>query len=173
MGDGRMYEHTEYLHPIFNALILLCIATSAAASVAVVMGGEGTSADAFGVVIAVVVLVPVWVVFSRTRVEVTQEEVVLTWGLVGRPQSRFSLSDVEAFRVITFRPLWDFGGWGWRMGRGGSRCYNLRGSTGVELRIAGRSYIIGVSDAQGLAEAIQTATGKQPETPGDWASGAA
>lgn len=102
----------------------------------------------------------------RLRVIVTRREMRLIWGFLGLLQSRFALSGLESFRVVTFNPLRDFGGWGWRLGRGGNRCYNTSGNRGVELRIGGKSYIIGAQDPDVLAQALESATGRRQASPG-------
>ena len=68
--------------------------------------------------------------------------------------TRLPLDDVEAVQVVTYRPLLQAGGWGWRFGHFNGRwCrfYNARGNRGVWLQINGKQYIIGSQEPERLA----------------------
>ena len=95
------------------------------------------------------------------RVIVTPVELTIIWGYLGLLRSRFPLDTVESFQAVTFSPLRDFGGWGWRLGRDGRRCYNTHGDQGVELMIGGRGYVVGVDDPEQLSAALETALGRK------------
>ena len=114
-----------------------------------------------------VAIVPLALFLPSIRVRVTQSEVVVSWGFLELLNSRFSLGSMQRYRKVSFSPLRDFGGWGWRFGRGGARCYNMRGNRGVELTIAGTRYIIGVDDPDELVHAIEQATGMHAASPHD------
>lgn len=161
-----LYDRTVYL--VAWAIILM-VACVVGVGLGVLSEEPGSSDALVGLIVLVLCIFPAMALAVRFRVTVDHEAVRIHWGLFAYPTSVFALAAVESYRVCRFRPLVDFGGWGWRMGRGGSRCYNLRGSTGVELVIGGRSYIIGVPDPQSLVEAIQTATGRKPDPEGEWA----
>lgn len=119
---------------------------------------------AIGVTVALLALVVL--LMWRMRVVVTQERLTILWGFLQWLKIRIDLKDVEALRTVTFRPIRDFGGWGWRGGRAGSRCYNTSGNSGVELRIHGRAVIIGVPDTAELASVLATVTGLKLGPPG-------
>ena len=124
-----------------------------------------------GVATMVVVAFTTFGLFWRMRVAVDSEELVITWGYLGWIRMRLRLPNVEAYRIVTFRPIRDFGGWGWRMGRNGCRCYNTSGNQGVELKIGGRQFIVGVSDPPELAHALELATRMRPGEPSEFSLG--
>ncbi|MCE5217259.1 hypothetical protein LLH03_09550 [bacterium] len=129
-------------------------------------GQPMSPSDQVALVVTVGLLALTILLMWRMRVVVTQERLTILWGFLQWLKIRIDLKDVEAIRTVTFRPLRDFGGWGWRGGRGGSRCYNTSGNSGVELRIHGRAVILGVPDPAELASVVATVTGIKQGPPG-------
>jgi hypothetical protein len=67
----------------------------------------------------------------------------------------FPFEDIVEHTAVTYRPLRDFGGWGWRRGREGRIGYTVRGVEGVELHLSGdRRVLIGSQRAGELASVI-------------------
>jgi len=163
-----IYDRVAYIAPWMQGLIVFCLAGAIAGAVIPIWLGE-TGPDAWlGPVLLVICVLPAMALAWRVRVQVTPEAVVLRWGIVPYPVMVFPLQDIEWYRVVKFRALMDFGGWGWRLGPRGSRCYNLAGNTGVELKIGGRSYIVGVPDPEVLANALRSVSGAEPRPPAEW-----
>jgi hypothetical protein len=113
-----------------------------------------------------IILVPLWVMFYGMTTVVTPEAIVVRYGSLGWPKWQFTRADLEAYRVVSFSPLKDFGGWGIRYGSGNRMCINASGNRGVQLQVKGakRIYIIGSDNPEQLAGAIRMAFGLQPET---------
>jgi len=65
---------------------------------------------------------------------VTQEEVLVTFGLLGAIKFHFPLALIKSFRVRTYKPLDEYGGWGIK-GWDKHRVLNMKGNRGVELSI--------------------------------------
>lgn len=71
-------------------------------------------------------------------------------------QRKIPLEKVASFRAVTYRPIWDYGGWGLRCGRGG-RAYNASGRRGVRLEFYdGKHLLIGSQRPEELAAAIES-----------------
>lgn len=63
---------------------------------------------------------------------------------------------IAAVRVVRYRPLRDFGGWGLRWGWGRRRAYTVSGDQGVELTLCdGRRVLLGSRRPDRLHEALQ------------------
>ena len=76
---------------------------------------------------------------------------------------------VDAIRSCTarrYRPILEYGGWGYRWGRGGSRAYNVRGNRGVQIVLQdGKTILIGSQRPEELASAIQAAGFRESPNP--------
>jgi len=76
---------------------------------------------------------------------------------LGWPRTRIPLDEVVRADVIEVRPLRDFGGWGWRVGRGGRVGIVLRGGESLLVeRTGGRSIVVTVDGAQTAAGLVNT-----------------
>jgi hypothetical protein len=74
------------------------------------------------------------------------------WPFPGR---RIRRPEIAGARVITYRPLGEFGGWGLRWGWGRRRAYTVSGDRGVELTLRdGRRVVIGSHRPESLHAAI-------------------
>jgi hypothetical protein len=66
--------------------------------------------------------------------------------------------EIRSFAAKSYRPIRDYGGWGYRVGRKGSRAFNAMGDRGVEIELAdGRIVMIGSQRAEALEQAIRDA----------------
>jgi hypothetical protein len=64
---------------------------------------------------------------------------------------RIGFSEIASAEATTYRPLRDFGGWGYRLGPGG-KAFNMRGDRGVRLVLKnGDRVLIGSQQADELA----------------------
>ena len=71
---------------------------------------------------------------------------------LGWPRTRVPLTEVVRTTVINVRPLRDFGGWGWRVGRGGRVGIALRGGESLLIERTGdRSTVVTVDHASAAA----------------------
>ena len=71
---------------------------------------------------------------------------------------RIHLSEIRSCAARTYRPIWEYGGWGirWRPKRGWA--YNVSGKEGVQLVLTnGKKILIGSGRAEELAVAIRKA----------------
>lgn len=109
-----------------------------------------TGAWIFPVVVGVIVTA-VAVAFSFFRVDVSDAGLTIR-GLLGSPTWRIPLSDVEQARVTTVDPLWQFGGWGYRLGSDGRTGFVLRRGEALEVtRGDGARWVITVDEAEEAA----------------------
>lgn len=164
--DAVAYDRTFDFHPWVTTLLLL---SPLPALLAGIWGGEESRRHMMiPLSIAVGVVLLVFALVMRMRVVVVPGEVRIFWGWLQAFRVRIPLHSVESFRVVTYRPIRDFGGWGVRVGRGGSRCYNTRGNRGVELILNRKSRVIGVDDPEVLAAALEMVTGRRAAPAGDF-----
>lgn len=78
-------------------------------------------------------------------------------GLLGWPTLQVPLDEVVEARVTTVHPMKEFGGWGYRLGRGGRTGIVLRGGDALEVRRTGdRVAVVTVDDAATGAALLNT-----------------
>ena len=113
----------------------------------------------YGLVVGVlIVLAAVIVLFLRLETTVTGDYLSINFGVLPVFQRRIPLRDVERAEVCSYRPLRDFGGWGWRYGRGGTQAFIVKGSSGVCLTMrGGKRYLIGSDRSEELLAALSRA----------------
>jgi len=121
--------------------------------------GEDTDSDRLAVWIVWAIAglgVPLLVATVRLQVEVTDQVVRVRF----RPFLRreIPLDRIARVEAVTYRPIWGYGGWGLRLGRGGRIAYSVRGAEGVEIDVReGRHVLIGSSRPSALRDAIEAA----------------
>jgi hypothetical protein len=56
-------------------------------------------------------------------------------------------TDIESFQVMKYKPIVDYGGWGYRLGKGG-KAYNVAGNMGLKLKFkSGKHLLIGTQES--------------------------
>lgn len=117
------------------------------------------------------VLVPAVVVagavLSSTWFTVTVDRRGLTVrSAVGWPRFVVPLDEVLKAEVVSVRPLPEFGGWGYRVGRGGRVGVVLRTGDGLQVeRTGGRSFVVTVDDAATGAALLNTLAARERVEP--------
>jgi hypothetical protein len=92
------------------------------------------------------------------RLETTVDTDEIRVRLVPFPTRVIPLAEVETAEPRTYRPVWEYGGWGLKYGVSSGRAYNARGNRGVQLVLTGgRRVLIGSQRADELADAIRAA----------------
>ena len=60
-------------------------------------------------------------------------------------------SEIEMVYIRTYKPLWEFGGWGIRRTLNNGKAYTIKGNIGLQLELKnGKRMLIGTSSAQKL-----------------------
>jgi len=121
------------------------------------------------VVLGVTVVARVWalglltvaivaLIGTMAAFDVTVDERGLTAkGLLGWPRLHVPLDEVVAAQATTVVPLRDYGGWGYRVGRGGRVGVVLRSGDALEVRRTGdRVAVVTVDDAETGAALLNT-----------------
>lgn len=99
-------------------------------------------------------LVPVltWVLRQETVVS----ELEVRTRLYPFPWVRVRVDRIREARARRYRPMLEYGGWGWRLGLSGW-CVTLRGTGGVQLVLAnGRRLLIGSERAEELEGVVRS-----------------
>ena len=104
--------------------------------------------------------------FGRLVIQVDDEAVEARFGFLGWPRQRVPLSQIEKARVVSYRPLLQFGGWGIRAGKLEGELtgvYSVRGNRGALLELAeprrvcivqAKRFLLGSREPERLVAAI-------------------
>ena len=102
----------------------------------------------------------IWAFLGGLTVLVQETRVVLHLGRTPLVRKVVRFDDIVSTRVITYRPLIEFGGWGVR-GLGDRRAWTARGNKAVELTLAdGNELLIGSDHPMRLQERLRTLAGR-------------
>jgi hypothetical protein len=75
----------------------------------------------------------------------------------GWPRTTVPADEVERADVVQVRPVHDFGGYGWRLGRQGRTGVVVRAGEALEVtRTGGRALVVTVDDAADAAALLNT-----------------
>lgn len=114
----------------FSKPFLIIIAVLVIAGLWLVMIGISNA----GWVIIVAVLFPL--LFGRLHITVKGNTLRVDFGYLGILKKEILISDIRESRVVDYRPIVQFGGWGIRCGRFEGEptgCYSLKGKRGLLL----------------------------------------
>ena len=77
--------------------------------------------------------------FGRLLITVEENVLRISFGYIGLIKKDIPLSYINEARVVEYRPVREFGGWGIRCGKFEGQktgCYNLRGNRGILLSLS-------------------------------------
>ena len=149
--SGDLHKEAQSLPLWVHALILGALGSSA-----ITVAFLPADAGRWWIIIPILIGVGVYTVFNPMTVEVDGEAMHVRFGQFGWPRWIFPIDQIEDARVVTFRPLRDYGGWGIRRGEEGY-CLNERGDSGVRFEHVGNTYTVGSDDPERLLEILRTA----------------
>lgn len=156
-----VYRSREFLFQNRVAAVSmgLCVVV---AVVALVMSGMWDQAPAVVIVLAVLLsatlLVPLTIAVVDGGTTIADSDAVIHVSLAGIMRRSIPLADVKRVQQRDYRPLRQFGGWGWRHAwKGSDVAYAMRGSSAVVLTIRNGSHVyLGVNDEPALIDALTT-----------------
>ena len=79
--------------------------------------------------------------FGRLLITISDSTLRISFGYLGVIKKEIPLSEIRESRVVEYRPIRQFGGWGIRCGRfEGEKtgCYSLKGKRGLLLLLKGK-----------------------------------
>lgn len=88
-----------------------------------------------------------WLLNLKTIITQDQVEIIF----VPFVKKIYKWEAIEKSYVRTYKPIGEFGGWGVRFGRKGSRAFNVRGNIGLQLELKnGKKVLIGTQKQEEL-----------------------
>lgn len=139
------HDYAFYEVQYFSWWVYLMIAMGAALIVWLMWRGMLSLKLGLGVGIGRLVAV---LLTLRVTTFITEQSLTVYLGWVPVITKTIPLSDITNAQACTYRPLAEFGGWGWR--------YNSEGTQGICLHLQdGHKVLVGSSTGHKLAAAIQ------------------
>ena len=101
--------------------------------------------------------------FSQLITEVCDDGIYICFFPFHWSFRRIAFIEVKQYKVRTYRPIIEYGGWGIRYGRKG-KAYNVSGNRGVQIDLSnGKRLLIGSRRAEELWRAIQVKYGQEEQ----------
>ena len=158
-GAVRDFEERQQFRQWW-LLLLLAVTVLAGWSPLIVraLGGDGAKDDPVWALVLVVflggVLLPGWLLFLQLQVSVDVDGVRIRYR--GLPIDRLiPFGEIVEYDAVTYRPVYDYGGWGVRWRGRGKMAYSVSGDRGVRIDLAdGKEIMIGSQRAEELAAAM-------------------
>ncbi|WP_061964621.1 hypothetical protein [Demequina aurantiaca] len=146
---SNTYTATQYSYeqPIVSVVVPLTLV-----SLVIVFIATG-DATAYLWTMALSLLLVVALFFMPLKIEVTAQQIRVRLAWVFHRD--INLADVVTVQQREYHALRQFGGWGWRFGRDGSRAYSIKGNDAAVLTLRdGTEIYLGARDTHALAQAI-------------------
>lgn len=157
-SSGVIYREVQRFSPRFLGAVWMF--TALLGVVLALAAPGGNVGPALVLPLGALIFLALFYLAFTLRTEVRGDRVsVRLWPL---PSRVVRTSDISMVDVAEYRPIRDFGGWGWRIGSKGM-LYGVSGNVAVRLELLGkRPLYIGSSRPQALAHALQEATAAKP-----------
>ncbi len=160
-NSGKVLYTERTWAPLWVLVLLwtACIAAAVAAIYDLQQGSEPMSAVGAGLTASAVLLFPMLItlVFTRLDVEVRTDCLRIAFGPIHLARKRITFSEIESVRGVSYRPLREFGGWGFRP-RGKRTAWTIRGNQALQVTLRnGKQVYVGSRFPQRLEERVRTA----------------
>jgi hypothetical protein len=102
----------------------------------------------------VLVLIMSWILMMRLKTNINSKGVTAHFQNMPFCKRHYNWSDIESIIIIEYSPLWEYGGWGVRLGANGW-CYNVSGNYGIKIiDKTGKPFLIGTQKKEAAEEII-------------------
>ncbi len=137
---------------------LLAIAVvSITPGIGIIKSGENVETGWAALVIALVVMILVIAMHAIMTLQVTVDSSAIYYRYPPfvRKERRLTKTDIQAMNIRKYRPIWEFGGYGYRYRLGSGRALNVSGKDGLQIVLAnGKRLLIGTQKPEELGRII-------------------
>ncbi|TME62097.1 MAG: hypothetical protein E6I51_07585 [Chloroflexi bacterium] len=148
------YHEEQRFHGAFFAMLLGALLVATISTIAGLLATRSAEPWAFALGPAAVVLIAVLLTLSHLDVDVDERGVRIAFRYLW-PARRIAFGDITTVAVRRYWALWEYGGWGVRLGPAGW-AYVTGGDVGVQLRLRrGLPVLIGSRRPEELEAAIR------------------
>jgi len=118
-------------------------------------GGQESYA---GVVLVSLIGSAVIVFLMRSRLSVTIDEhaIYYTYPPFVNNEKKITLADLKEIYLRKYKPIWEYGGWGYRIRPGKGRAMNVSGNEGLQMVFKNdKRFLIGTQKPEAMSYAIR------------------
>ena len=111
-----------------------------------------------GLIIAVIVAGVVLVLFiiSKLHLIVDEQAIYYRYPPFVNSEKKLTQNDIKEVFVRTYSPIWEYGGWGYRVRLSKGKALNVSGNQGLQLILKdGKKLLIGTRKAKSLESVIR------------------
>ena len=160
--DPSLFEERQGFHWFAYATVLIAIAGTLVAAVALMVRGESLSiVEACWILLLVAAGALLVLNILSMRTTIAGNRLTVQFGrFFPIYRKHIAVHEINHSRVVDYRPLRDAGGWGIRFGRferQSCRFLNCRGNRGVLIQTQDQRYIIGSQEPERLQAALDAA----------------
>lgn len=163
-----LYREIQYFRQFWVWILLIAVSAIAIWSMIqqVLLGkpfGSNPAPDAVLVIILIVFGFGFPYVFYKMNlaIEVRSDGIYYRFFPFHLSFHKIALEDIKRFKVRTYRPIREYGGWGIRYG-GKGKAYNVSGNRGVQLELSnGKQLLFGSQHPEELSEALDLSLGRR------------
>jgi hypothetical protein len=122
-------EETRFFSRIFYIILALVIA------LALLLQVQGMGSASLPIIVAIALPL----LFGRLLITISNGTLHISYGYLNLIKKEIPLADIMEARVVAYRPIRHFGGWGIRTGKFEGKktgCYSLKGNRGVLISLA-------------------------------------
>ncbi len=118
---------------------------------------EPTSERYIGTIISTIVFgcVIAFISTMRLYVVIDEKSIYYRFPPFVNKEKHFSKKDIKEMKVRKYRPIWEYGGYGYRFSFRSGRAYNITGNMGLQLHLNnGKRVLIGTQKPDSMQTAI-------------------
>ena len=149
-------ERQRFTQPWLWVLLIICLGLTLIEPAQLIINKETITLSDLGLWIGpvVVTLVAVFLRSLLLETEINENGVAYRFGPFHREPKRVNWNDLEKAYVRTYRPLSEYGGWGYRVGLSGG-AYNVKGNQGIQLKFkTGKQLLLGTQQPSAAQQVI-------------------
>jgi hypothetical protein len=108
-------------------------------------------------IILVIVALVAFFYFLGLETKINQSGIYWRWHPFQRKYRSAKWQELEKVSVVKYSPLWEYGGWGIRIGFHGGLAYTIAGRKGIQLYFKnGKKLLLGTQKAEEAQAALST-----------------
>lgn len=120
------------------------------------MAYQAGKLDFWAVFFSIGILIPILILLYLLRLLtlVRADGIYVRFYPFHRKWKYYAWEEIEEVKVLTYKPLLDYGGWGIRYGRKG-KAYNVKGNKGLQIHFkSGKNLLIGTQKPEELEKGL-------------------
>lgn len=119
---------------------------------------DSRSLSAYLLIMLPILLVLSLFAFSKLYTRIDENGIEVVFKPFGFSRKTFKWSEIEDVKAITYSPIKDYGGWGYRISwKGKGTAMNVKGNRAIELKLRNKKiFVIGTQQADAAMDAIKS-----------------